>query len=178
VFPLGACVPSRVHVPLCIFAGIPFLMVRLSPMPWARDGCVTVFNVEPARITHVVICELFDKIEQGRCWWIVTTGAGWLRDDLAVPAVLTCRLRVLGPVGRWQMAYGHFVRPCVLVRHVLRACSFLRVPLLLSFPLENLSPRPRMVGWPESQFVVKEARALVGRKVLEAVVLSTWLRSG
>ncbi len=62
--------------------------------------------------------------------------------------------------------------------HVLRACSFLRVPLLLSFPLENLSPRPRIVGWPELQFVVKEARALFGRKVLEAVVQLTWLRSG
>ena len=64
MFPLDACIPSRVDVPLCIFAGIPFLMVRLSPMPWARDGCVTVFNVEPARITHVVICELFDKIDR------------------------------------------------------------------------------------------------------------------
>ncbi len=76
------------------------------------------------------------------------------------------------------MAYGHFVRPRVLVRHVLCACSFLRIPLLLLFLLENLSPHLRMVGWLELQFVVKEARALFGRKVLVVVVLTTWLRSG
>ncbi len=76
------------------------------------------------------------------------------------------------------MAYGHFIHPRVLVRHVLRACSFLRVPLLLLFPLENPLPHLRIVGWTELQFVVKEACALFGRKVLEAVVQSTWLQSG
>ena len=81
MFPLDTCVPSRVDVPLCIFAGIPFLMVCLSPMCWACDGCVSVFDIEPARITDVVIREHFDKIQRGRCCWIVTPWAGWLWDE-------------------------------------------------------------------------------------------------
>ena len=78
------------------------------------------------------------------------------------------------------MAYGHFICLCILRRvcHVLLAYSFRRVPLLLSFLFGDLSPHQKMVGWPELQSVVYKAHALVGRKVLEAVVLETWPQSG
>ena len=72
VFPFGACIPSRCNVSLRILAGKSFLIVWLSPFPWACGRSVTVFNVNPAQITHIVICEPLDEVEQGRCWWVDT----------------------------------------------------------------------------------------------------------
>ncbi len=52
----GAQIPTPIQVFVRIGACETLLVVGFSPCLVARDGCVTIFNIKSARITHIPIC--------------------------------------------------------------------------------------------------------------------------
>ena len=93
---LSARFPSRVDVCLCIIPIESFLMVWFAPPTWASDRCVSVFNVEPARVTYVPVCKcLCDvRVHWRLCCWLANYScSAWCNWDPPVAtSTLTLRL--------------------------------------------------------------------------------------
>ena len=93
--PFGARVPSRVDVCLCIIPIKPFLMVWFAPPTWASDRRVSAFNVEPARVTHIPVCERLCDVRvryRLRCWMANYSRSAWCDRDTPVVVVATSTL--------------------------------------------------------------------------------------
>ena len=92
---LSAWFPSRVDVCLCIIPIKPFLMVWFAPPLWASDRRVSVFNVKPARVTHVPVCDRLCDVRvryRLRCWLANYSRSAWCDRDTPVVVVDTSTL--------------------------------------------------------------------------------------
>ena len=132
--PLGARLPSRVEVCLCINPIEPFLMVCLSPRVWACDQRMPVFNVEPARVAYVPICKrLYDVPECSSlcCGLANCSCTSWWEWDATVVATSTTSLCLIVHVVCEQ---------CVVVCELLDSSSALALSALsISSTLSTLS---------------------------------------
>ena len=94
---LDARVPSRVDVCLCIIPIKPFLMVWFAPPLWARDRRVPIFNVKPARVTHVPVCKHLCDVRVWYRWrcWLAHSCSAWCNRDTPVVATSTSTLHLV-----------------------------------------------------------------------------------
>ena len=125
---------------------------------------MTIFNIKLAQITHLVICKPLEEVEQGHCWWVVTS---WqcLRDEtwqslgeekggLHIHFLAASVPAASG--GSRQMVYVHFVRLLALhrIHHIHHIYPIRLIPLRPLFPLETpLLLRQDRVGWTVLQYV-------------------------
>jgi hypothetical protein len=65
VHPLCSRIPSCVDLLLCIWACELFLVIWFAPIPVVCNGCMTLFDVEPTRVTHIEICKPFMGFSTG-----------------------------------------------------------------------------------------------------------------
>jgi hypothetical protein len=64
VHPLCAVIPSCVDVLLHISACESFMVIWLAPIPGARGGCMSLFDVEPTGVTHIEVCKHLCEVRE------------------------------------------------------------------------------------------------------------------